>query len=131
MIIQFIADDRDFEDLFIASQLLINQLQQWLNTENQNELVTLIDQRLPAVNDIDDYDPFKPPSWKIGLQVVTQKTRAIKGPLKILSACAKQHQLDFAINILDQDKLRPVAYFGAFEGSIDLFELSWQLGLKS
>ena len=130
MIIQILADDRDFEDFYLASDTLLQQLTLWLDTVNENERVTLIDIRQPQVADIDDYDPFKPPAWKIGLQIDTQKKRALKGPLTILQQLAKQLQLDFCIHAEQQQQLRAVGFFGAYEGAADLYELAWQLKLK-
>jgi len=127
MQIQFLIECDDFEDYFLMHQKALTQLNEWLENTNQNENVTLVDLKEPAVANINDYDPFNPPSWRIGLSIQTKNVKALKVPVNFLSALAKKIKVDFSVNQVINAKVQTVCYFGVHEGKGDIFEIWHQL----
>ena len=125
MQIHFLIECDDFEDYFLIHKKVLKELNDWLENTNQNENVTLVDVRVPSVETIDDYDPFNPPTWNIGLSIQTKNVKALKVPVNYLNTLSKKVKVDFSVNKVTNGQAKTVSYFGFNEKNGDIFEM-WQ-----
>ncbi|BCE02278.1 hypothetical protein [Marinicellulosiphila megalodicopiae] len=126
MKLNFLIECDDFEDYFKMHQKALNKINDWLESSNENENVSLVDLRLPAVANIDDYDPFNPPKWQIGLSIQTKKVKALKLPINFLNGLCKDLKVDISVNKVIDEQNKTISYFGTHDGRGDIFEI-WQL----